>query len=247
MNTKSVVRHSLVVRLNHWLVAVSGLLLVFSGFGQMPMYARYNLVKVPLFGWSGDFGLNLIIHYVAAAVFMATVFFHGVYHLRRREWSAWPQKGDVRESVHIIRAMLTGKPEPPHGKFLAEQRLAYVAIAATIALLVITGLIKTWKNMGAIVLHPGFLQTVTLLHTLATMVFLGLVAAHVAAFLLKANRPLLPSMMTGCVPCDYVKKRHPLWVEELQSQSEAGRVAPCQEAPEEPREDPEQNKEKIAA
>lgn len=247
MSTKSVERHSLAVRVNHWLVALSGFVLLFSGFGQMPMYARYNLTKLPGLGWSGDYNLNLVIHYVAAAVFMAAVFFHGVYHLRRREWAAWPKKGDVRESIHIIKAMLTGKPEPAHGKFLAEQRLAYVAIAATTLLLVVTGLIKTWKNMGAIVLHPVFLQTVTMIHTLATMLFMGLIVAHVAAFLLKANRPLLPSMISGRVPCAYVRERHPLWAAQLKARMDEDQYLSCEEEPSLPLEDGEDDQEKLAA
>ncbi len=209
MSNEYVPRHSLAVRINHWVVALSGLVLLFSGFGELPMYQRYNLVKVP--GWSGDFGLNLIIHYLAAAVFLAAVFFHVVYHLRRREFAAWPKRGDMRESIHIIKAMLTGKEEPPHGKFLAEQRLAYAAIFLTVLLLVVSGLIKTWKNLGPVVLDPTFLQVVTLIHTFTTMLFLFLVFAHLAAFLLKANRPLLPSMFTGRVRRDYARHRHPLW------------------------------------
>ena len=46
-----------------------------------------------------------------------------------------PRKGDVRESFEIIRAMLTGKEEPPSRKFLAEQRLAYAFIGFSIVLL----------------------------------------------------------------------------------------------------------------
>ena len=38
--------------------------------------------------------------------------------------------------------MLTGKPEPPSEKFLAEQRVAYAFIACTVALLIFTRLVK---------------------------------------------------------------------------------------------------------
>jgi formate dehydrogenase gamma subunit len=211
MNEPKVLRHSWVVRLSHWLIAGSGLLLVFSGLGELPMYKRYNVVKIPGLHWSGDFELNLIIHYVLAAVFTATVFYHLVYHWRRREFALLPKKGDVGESVQIIKAMLAGGQEPPHGKYLAEQRLAYAAIALTVLGLVITGLIKTYKNLGVIVIEPTLLQIITLLHTGLTMLFMALVAAHLAAFVLKANRPLFSSMFTGKVAHSYAKKRHPRW------------------------------------
>ena len=38
------IRHSLTVRVTHWVVALSGILLLFSGFGQLPLYKRYNLI-----------------------------------------------------------------------------------------------------------------------------------------------------------------------------------------------------------
>lgn len=211
MENNHVRRHSLTVRINHWMVALSGLVLLFSGFGELPMYQRYNLTKLPGLTWSGDFGLNLVIHYLAAMVFLAAAFFHAVYHLRRGEYAAWPKKGDLRESIHIIKAMLTGREEPPHEKFLAEQRLAYAAIAGSALVLIVTGLIKTWKNLGPIIISPPLLQAITLAHTFATMLFLGLVMVHVGAFLLKANRPLLPSIFTGRVSAEYAKQRHPLW------------------------------------
>jgi hypothetical protein len=154
MTDEKVLRHSSWVRLIHWLVALSGFVLVFTSVGELPMYKRYNLVKVPGFHWAGDFELNLVIHYLAAFVFTAAILFHLVYHLRRREFSALPKRGDARESIRILKAMLTGKEEPPHGKFLAEQRLAYVAMGLICLVLVVTGLIKTYKNLGAIVLPP---------------------------------------------------------------------------------------------
>jgi len=77
------IRHSLTVRVTHWVVALSGILLLFSGFGQLPLYKRYNLIKVPGFFWSGNYEITLLIHYLTAAVFTAAVFFHLVYHYRR--------------------------------------------------------------------------------------------------------------------------------------------------------------------
>jgi cytochrome b subunit of formate dehydrogenase len=211
MHEKKVLRHSWDVRLTHWLIAGSGLLLIFSGMGELPMYKRYNVVKVPGLHWSGDFELNLILHYLLATVFTAAVFYHLVYHWRRREFALLPQKGDVEESVHIVKAMLTGGQEPPHGKYLAEQRLAYAAIAVTVSGLVGTGLIKAYKNLGAIVIEPTLLQIITLLHTGLTMAFMALIVAHVAAFVLKANRPLFPAMFTGRVDRAYAEERHPRW------------------------------------
>jgi cytochrome b subunit of formate dehydrogenase len=144
-------------------------------------------------------------------VFTAAILFHLVYHLRRREFGALPRRGDVRESIHILKAMLTGKEEPPHDKFLAEQRLAYFAMGFICLVLVVTGLIKTYKNLSAIVLSPEFLQVVTLAHTASTMLFMVFILLHLIAFAIKANRPLLPSIFTGRVSREYALQRHGKW------------------------------------
>lgn len=211
MKSEQVVRHSLTVRINHWLIAISGIALLFSGMGQLPMYKRYNVTKIPGLEWSADFEITLVMHYIAAIVFAAAALFHVVYHVRRKEFAIWPRRGDLRESVVIIRAMLNGKPEPPHGKFLAEQRIVYVVVAFVSFVLLVTGSIKAYKNTGNIVLDPTFLEVVTLLHTGFTMLFMFLLFAHLAAFVLKANRPLFPSMFHGKVSRKYAEERHGKW------------------------------------
>jgi hypothetical protein len=44
--------------------------LVFSGFGQMPIFKRYYLADIPGLAWTADFYITLYIHYVAAALFV---------------------------------------------------------------------------------------------------------------------------------------------------------------------------------
>jgi len=204
-------RHPITVRLTHWAVALSGFALLFSGFGELPMYKRYKLASLPGMGWAADFTINLKIHYLAAFIFTFAVIFHIFYHWRRKEYAAMPRKGDMKESWQIMKAMFTKGEEPPSGKFLAEQRVAYAAIGVVSVVLILTGLIKVYKNTGTITFDPTFMQVITLIHTASTMLFMFLVIFHLAAFIIKANRPLLPSMFNGKVDADYAKHRHPLW------------------------------------
>lgn len=211
MKNDTVLRHSLIVRIIHWLVALSGLALVFTGMGELPMYKRYGVTAIPGLTWSGDFILNLKLHYIFAGLFMTAVFFHMTFHLRRREFAAFPKKGDLSESIEIIKCMVMKHKEPPHEKFLAEQRLAYFAIGIASLALIVTGIVKTYKNLGVITLDPIFLQAITLTHTALTLLFMVLIVAHLAAFLIKANWPLLPSILTGKVKRSYATERHPRW------------------------------------
>lgn len=208
----SVIRHSLSVRLTHWSVAASGAILLFSGFGQLPMYKRYNLVKVYGFSWSSDYEITLLLHYISAAIFTAAILFHLVYHLRRREFGALPQKGDLSKAVSGLLAMLGLGSEPKNEKFQAKQRVIYLIMGSCILLLVATGLIKSFKNLGAIVLDPIFLQGVAFVHTIGAMVFLLLFLAHLGAFLFPQHWPLVSSMFHGKISMRYVRKHHSEWI-----------------------------------
>lgn len=204
-------RHSLTVRVTHWSVALSGMLLVFSGFGQMPMYKRYNIVKIPGLGWSDNYEITLLLHYLGATLFTAAIAFHLVYHYRRKEFGILPKRGDLGESLRGLLAMVSLAKEPRHGKFQAKQRVIYAIFGGTGLVLVLTGLLKSYKNLGAIVLDPMLLQWTAFIHTIAAMIFMVLFLAHVAALLL--YRPLIPSMFSGMLDRDYAEKHHPDWQE----------------------------------
>lgn len=209
--TAMIKRHSRTVRATHWAIAISGLALLFSGFGELPMYKRYMIDKLPGMAWASNFEIQLVVHYIAAIVFTSAAFFHALYHWRRREFAALPQKGDVKESVEIIKAMAKGEEEPPQGKFLAEQRLAYAAIGFITIAMIGTGLLKSLKNFNGVTLGETTLTVITLVHTGFAMLFLAAFVAHMAAFVIKPNRPLFKTMLTGKVPMDYARHRHSKW------------------------------------
>lgn len=205
----TVLRHSLTVRVTHWLIALSGILLLFSGFGQMPMYKRYNIVKIPGLGWSDNYEITLLLHYIGALFFTAGIVFHLVYHWKKREFGIVPKRGDIGESIRGLLSMFGLAEEPSHGKFQAKQRVIYAIFGSTGLILVVTGLVKSYKNLGAIVVDPMLLQLVAFTHTIAGMFFMVLFLAHVAALLF--YRPLIPSMFTGRIDREYVKQHHSEW------------------------------------
>lgn len=213
-------RHSLSVRFVHWSVAISTFLCIFSGFGQMPVYKRYKIDQLPGLAWTSDFSVTLLIHYIAAIVLIFAVAYHIVYHLIRKEFSILPRRGDFKESYQIIKAMLTGGEEPESDKYLAEQRLAYAYIAVMLILIIITGIIKVLKNLPAVSLEMNTLTAVSAVHNAATMLLILGIVGHLAAFLFKANRPLLPSMFTGMVDKEYARHRHSIWYRRLQQKND---------------------------
>ena len=101
--------------------------------------------------------------------------------------------------------------EPAQGKFQAKQRIIYAIIGSTTLVLVVTGLIKSYKNLGPIVLDPMLLQVIAFTHTIAGMFYMLLFIAHVAALMLKNHRPMIPSMITGMMDKKHARKHHSKW------------------------------------
>lgn len=202
-------------RFVHWLTAGSIFLLIFSGLGQLPLYHRYMVTEIPFMGWTGNYFATLVLHYLGAIILLFIVFYHIILHLIRKEFSIWPRKGDVKESIQIIKAMFTKGQEPPSDKYLAEQRLAYLFIGLNVMLLVVTGIIKLIKNVPRVSIANGVITWSAHIHNFATVFLIIGIIAHLAAFIIKANRKLLPGMFTGYVDEEYVKHRHPIWYKKL--------------------------------
>lgn len=217
---KLVQRHNLIVMFEHWGIALSGIVLLMSGIFQMPSAARYKITAIPGFWWSGEFFVTLKLHYIASVVFVGLLLFHLVYHLLLKEWSMVPRRGDVSESVKVLKTFITNEPEPPFGKYLPEQRLAYVAIAVPVLLLVVSGLIKTWKNLYAPDMDRTLLLWATWVHNVGFILFFMAFLGHIGALLIKPNRPMVRGMLTGKVSREYAEHRHPLWIQELEEKKE---------------------------
>lgn len=64
------------------LFILSIIVLTVSGLGQMPLFKRYYIADIPGLAWTADFYLQHVLHYLAAAIFLALVMFWTVAFLR---------------------------------------------------------------------------------------------------------------------------------------------------------------------
>jgi len=229
-----VVRHSGLEMAEHWAIALSGLVLLLSGMFELPMAARYRITALPGLAWSGDFIASLYVHYAASLVFIAAACFHLAYHGLRGESGLLPEKGDLRASIAVIKTFFGKGEEPPFGKYLPEQRLAYLGMAVTIAVLILSGLVKTYKNVFAPDLDYTLVLWATWLHNAFFVLFILAFVAHIGALLLHPNWPMIRGIFTGTVRLDYARRRHPLWMAALEPPSAppAPVEAPSEAAPE---------------
>jgi cytochrome b subunit of formate dehydrogenase len=211
-----VVRHSTLELIEHWAIAISGLILLFTGIFELPVAKRYYIITVPGLGWSADFITSLYLHYAAAFVFSAAALFHLVYHGLRSEKGLLPQGGDCSASITVIKSLFGFGEEPPMRKYLPEQRLAYAGMALIILMLIISGLVKTYKNIYTPDMSHSVLLWATWIHNISFVLFFLAFLAHMAAIALRPNWPMVRGIFTGKVRLDYVRHRHSLWLAEIQ-------------------------------
>ncbi len=213
-------RYGFIVRLEHWMVAFSGIMLIFTGLGCLPLFKRYYITEIPGFQWTANFYTLTKLHYIFAIFFVFMVIFHIFYHGLRRDFGLLPRKGDFVASLKMILASFGLAKEPPSDKWLSEKRWAYVVIGITTLIVLFTGILKVLKNLEWIYFGPKIESTIYLLHTISGGLFILLFFIHVFFVLaVKANWPLLKAMLTGYVDEDYVKHRHAFWYEKIKKNS----------------------------
>jgi cytochrome b subunit of formate dehydrogenase len=210
-----VVRHSILELIEHWSIAISGLVLFLTGMFELPMSKRYYISSIPGLSWSADYMTSLYLHYIAAIVFIAAAMFHVFYHGLRGEKGLLPQKGDFSASVTVIKSLFGFGEEPPMHKYLPEQRLAYIGMAFIMLMLIISGLVKTYKNIYAPDMSLILVLWATWIHNIFFILFFLAFLAHMAAIALKPNWPMVRGILTGKVRLDYAQHRHPLWIAEI--------------------------------
>ena len=69
----------------------------------------------------GNYFTTLSMHYFFGLIFVFFCCFHVFYHALNKEFDIVPKKGDVKGSILIFKAILSGEKEPPSAKYLPEQ------------------------------------------------------------------------------------------------------------------------------
>lgn len=225
-----VVRHGVLELVEHWAIALSGLALLVSGLFQLPIAGRYGINLLPGLAWSSDYFTSLAVHYIASVIFVGFSLFHLVHHGLAGDRGLIPRRGDVKTSIAVVKTFFGQGKEPPFAKYLPEQRLAYLGMAGIIAVLILSGLVKTWKNLYAPDLWFPLVSAATWLHNIFFVLFILAFVGHIGAILLKPNRPLARGIFTGAVRLDYARHRHPLWITEIEASTPAEIVNPVSQA-----------------
>jgi formate dehydrogenase subunit gamma len=196
---KPIARYSPSERFNHWLTAITFLMLAFSGLA---------LFHPSMFWFTQFFGgptWTRILHpYIGVLMFVS---FSGLalkfwrHNLLTRNDIVWLKRiGDV------LRNREEGLPEVD--RYNAGQKLLFWTMIATIPLLLLTGIV-IWRPWFAPYFGIGTIRLALLLHAVCAFVMIAGIIVHIyAALWIKGT---VGAMVRGTVSRAWARKHHPGW------------------------------------
>ena len=185
---------------NHWIMAVSCMLLIITG------YAFLFQLKA-LGGLFGGFNVMRAVHNWSGVVFIvslvATMFnyLHESLSMGADDWN-WIKMGGGYLSKGPVKA-------PPMGKLNTGQKLYYLMILVAGILISVSGF-SIWFIQG----NRTLTQASHLVHNLAFILFVVGVPAHIYLGTL-ANPGTFRIMVYGTVPVEFARKKYPKWMKEI--------------------------------
>ena len=85
-----------------WMYIAAAWVTVFTGFGNMPLWKRYYIADIPGMAWSGDFIVNVQVHYLFGSVMLAIAVYVAILYINE-------QKSGLRLTrTGLIRAVFLG-------------------------------------------------------------------------------------------------------------------------------------------
>jgi formate dehydrogenase subunit gamma len=198
-----IVRYPAGTRINHWIVAISFVLLALSGLAMF----------YPALFWLSDlFGggaLNRAIHpwiglVMAVALFLLAGKMWRDNRMQDRDWE-W-----LRRSREVITNREENLPEV--GRFNAGQKLVYFAAVTCVTLLLLSGLI-IWRAYFTAYFPIGITRLASLLHAFFAFVLIFTIVIHIyAGIWVKGS---VRAMTRGTVSYGWAWKHHRAWFREV--------------------------------
>lgn len=201
--TGEIVRYAPATRVNHWIVAISFVLLALSGLAMF---------YPPLFGLSALFGGGDVMRAVhpwiglvmAAAFFLLAWHVGGDNRMQRTDW-LW-----LRRIKDIVHNRDDGLPEV--GRNNAGQKLVYLVALVSMLALLLSGL-AIWQAYFAAGLSIDARRVAALAHAFFAFVLILTIVVHVyAGIWIKGS---MRAMTRGTVSPGWAWKHHRAWFRDV--------------------------------
>jgi formate dehydrogenase subunit gamma len=202
-NTREIVRYTAGTRINHWIVAISFVLLALSGLA---------LFHPALFWLTNLFGggpWTRILHpfigcVMAAAFYLLCVKFWRDNYMQQRDW-IWLRK---------INDVVGNREEnlPEVGRYNAGQKLLFFTLIVCLIGLLLSGLV-IWRVYFSEFFAIGVIRAAALLHAFFAFVLISAIIVHIyAGIWVKGS---VRAMTRGVVTPGWAWKHHRAWFREV--------------------------------
>jgi formate dehydrogenase subunit gamma len=185
--------------INHWILAVSCILLIITGYGFLFQFK-------PIGNLFGGFNSMKLVHNWSGVIFTLSLLYTLRHYLRESlefgpdDWQ-WVKVGGGYLS-HKVKV-------PPMGKYNPGQKAYYLAILVAGLAIAASGFVIWLLPDGR-----GIRIAAHLLHNLAFALFIVAVPVHAYLGTL-ANPGTFRIMVYGTVPIEFARKKYPKWMEEM--------------------------------
>ncbi|HWA45537.1 MAG TPA: formate dehydrogenase subunit gamma [Hypericibacter adhaerens] len=198
-------RYTVAARINHWITAISLVLLALSG---LALFHPSLFFLTALFG--GGEATRAIHPWIGVVLFFS---FLGLF-LRFWKLNLW--KRDDSTWLGRLRDVLTGHEErlPEVGKYNAGQKVVFWAMSILIVILILSGIV-TWERYFADYFSVTQERIAVLAHAAAAVVIISVWIVHVYAAIW--IRGTIGAMTRGQVTGGWAWRHHRKWLRQLVS------------------------------
>ncbi|CAB3810591.1 formate dehydrogenase subunit gamma [Paraburkholderia fynbosensis] len=206
---KDVKGHSLIVRYtpnertNHWITAITFVLLALSGL------AMFHPAMAWLYAVFGGGQWTRILH-----PFVGCVMFVSFLILALRFWHHnYLDQADI-QWMRQIDDVLNNREEklPAIGKYNAGQKLLFFTMVVCLVLLLASGIV-IWRRYFSFYFPIGVIRLAALVHAATAFVLIVGIVVHIyAALWVKGS---IGAMTRGTVTYGWARKHHPNWFKEI--------------------------------
>ncbi|MBI4513491.1 MAG: formate dehydrogenase subunit gamma [Gemmatimonadetes bacterium] len=218
--TERIHRFSLVERMLHWTIAVTGIVCILSGLGWYSKRSFGFLLSVFGGGETARLvhGVAGIVMTVASVALIGVLWRRYVFRFIPQDW-AWLKVSGGYLRRHGKPAAASETPVPAQGFFNGGQKLWAILALVLGVLFLVSGLViwwpDLWKNfLGQQALPIDLIRWAYVVHDAAFIVFAPMVIFHIYLSTL-LNPSTFEAMTSGAVTRLWALYHHPLWYAEV--------------------------------
>ncbi|MBR7789835.1 formate dehydrogenase subunit gamma [Burkholderia pseudomallei] len=197
-----IVRYTANERSNHWITAISFVLLALSG---LALFHPSMFWMTALFG-GGQWTRILhpfvgLVMFASFAVMVVRYWRHNLLDAGDRQW--------LRQMDDVLANREDKLPEV--GRYNAGQKLLFFVMVACLLLLLVSGIV-IWRRYFSLYFPIGVIRAAAVVHAAAAFApIVGIVVHVYAALWVKGS---IGAMVRGTVTVGWARKHHPKWFRE---------------------------------